>query len=400
VRAEHDAAALLAGSAVADLAFRISQIALPLVVLHETGSAAATGLAAGVSGVPVLLSPWWARRARQWVSSGRRLAAVEVVEAAAIALVPAAVALGVLTSAVLVTSGLILGTAEALSGPGRAALIADVGDRIGDTTAVTLLTWQDTLRRAGMVVGPAIGALAVAAGLTHMILWAESAAVLVLGALAWPVRAADARGQEVPAAMTDAPSIRSVLARHPVVLRGWMVRGVGCFTWFAFTLGLVMLGVERGREEVYFAVGMTAYGLGSLLSSVLLVRRAQVLPPLRTAGVCWALMGAGWVIIGIAPSLPVIAVAAGSGAICVVLGNACITRVVVRGTSGPDRRAALAGQSVVVNASSAAGMLVGGPLLAVFGSRPVLAAAGLVTATAALVLGVALPAPRHTRAVG
>ena len=76
MRARYEALALLAGSGVADFALRITQVALPLVILHETGSVAATGLVGGAAGVPVLLSPWWARKARQWVDSGPRLAVV------------------------------------------------------------------------------------------------------------------------------------------------------------------------------------------------------------------------------------------------------------------------------------------------------------------------------------
>jgi hypothetical protein len=109
MRARRDALFLLAGSGVSDLAFRIAQVALPLVVLHETGSVAATGLAGGASGIPVLLSPWWARRARQWVDSGPRLATVACVQAFALAMIPAAAALGVLRPEVLIVGGLLLG---------------------------------------------------------------------------------------------------------------------------------------------------------------------------------------------------------------------------------------------------------------------------------------------------
>jgi hypothetical protein len=72
VKARFEALALLAGSGTADFAMRITQVALPLVILRETGSVGATGLVGGAAGVPVLLSPWWARKARQWVDSRQR----------------------------------------------------------------------------------------------------------------------------------------------------------------------------------------------------------------------------------------------------------------------------------------------------------------------------------------
>ena len=179
MRARRDALFLLTGSGTADLAFRIAQVALPLVVLQETGSVAATGLAGGAAGIPVLLSPWWARRARQWIDSGSRLALVAIVQALALAMVPGAAALGLLHSGVLIVSGLLLGTGDALATPGRSALLADTGDRWEPDKAVVLLTWQDGIRRVGMLVGPSIGAVAVAAGLMDELLWIEAAAVLV-----------------------------------------------------------------------------------------------------------------------------------------------------------------------------------------------------------------------------
>jgi MFS family permease len=174
MRGRTEALALLAGSGVADLAMRITQVALPLVILHETGDVAATGLIGGATGVPVLLSPWWARKARQWVDSGPRLAVIAAVQALALATVPAAATLGLLTPGLLVVSGLLLGCGEALSSPGRSALLADTGDRWGPGKAVVLLTWQDGLRRIGMMIGPVIGTLAMSTGLTNGLLWLQA----------------------------------------------------------------------------------------------------------------------------------------------------------------------------------------------------------------------------------
>jgi len=235
-RARRDALFLLAGSGTADLAFRITQVAFPLVVLQQTGSVAATGLAGGASGIPVVLSPWWARKARQWVDSGPRLAVVAAVQAVALAMVPAAAVLGLLGPEVLIASGLLLGCGDALATPGRAALLADTGDRWGPDKAVLLLTWQDGIRRAGMVVGPPLGALAIAAGFTDGLLWVEAGTVLVAGLLAVSVT-----GERSPA-IRELPSIRASLVGRSDVLYGWIVRGAGCFTWFAFTLGLSVLG--------------------------------------------------------------------------------------------------------------------------------------------------------------
>ena len=276
MRARRDALVLLAGSGSADLAFRIAQVALPLVVLTETGSVAATGLAGGASGIPVVLSPWWARRARQWVDSGPRLAVVAAVSAAALAMVPAAAALGLLHPAVLIVSGLLLGCGDALSNPGRSALLADTGDGWGADKAVVLLTWQDGLRRVGMVVGPPIGAIAIAAGFTYELLWLEAATVLAAGLLACLVTS-----ERPPERSIATPSIRASLVNRRDVLYGWIARGTGCLTWFAFTLGLSVVGAERGRPGVYLAAGMSGYGVGSVLGTLVSLAVVRRFPPCR-----------------------------------------------------------------------------------------------------------------------
>lgn len=372
--------ALLAGSTSADLAFRIAQVALPLVILDETGSVAATGLVAGVSGVPILLSPWWARQARQWVDSGPRLAVVAAFTAFALATVPAAAALGILTPALLAVSGLLLGGGEALSTPGRSALLADTGDRWGEGKAVVLLTWQDGLRRIGMMLGPAIGAFAVSAGFTNGLLWVEAATVLAAGLMAYTVKA------ERAAEGMATPSIRASLKGRPDVLYGWIARGTGCVTWFAFTLGLSVIGAQRGQPGIYLAAGMTGYGIGSVVGTAISLAVVRRLPPVPLAAVSWACVGLCWAGMGVWTTPPVIAVLGGLAGVTVVLGIAAISVLITQSSHGAERRALLSGQSVVVNAGSSAGMLAGGPIIAVAGAEHTLIGAGLLTTAVALMI--------------
>jgi MFS family permease len=371
---------LLAGGAAADFAFRIAQVALPLVVLHETGSVAATGLAGGAAGIPVVLSPWWARRARQWVDSGPRLAVVAAASAAALAIVPGAAALGALTPGLLILSGLLLGCADALSNPGRSALLADTGDRWGPDRAVLLLTWQDGLRRIGMLVGPPIGAVAVATGLANTLLWIEAATVLAAGLLAVRVKAAVA-AEDAP---EEAPSIRASLRGRPDILYGWIARGTGCLTWFAFTLGLSVIGAERGQPGVYLAAGMSGYGAGALLGTVVSLAVVRRIPPIPVAALAWTAMGLCWVGMGVWTTPAVVAVLGALSGVTVVLGIAAISVLITRTSYGAERRALLSGQSVVVNASSSAGLFVGGPIIATAGAEATLVGAGLLTSAVAL----------------
>ena len=391
MRARTEALALLAGGGVADLAFRIAQVALPLVILHETGSVAATGLVSGAAGVPVLLSPWWSRRARQWVDSGPRLAVIAAVSALALATVPAAASLKLLTPELLILSGLMLGCGDALSTPGRSALLADTGDRWGEDKAVVLLTWQDGLRRVGMLIGPSIGALAVATGVTNGLLWVEAVAVLGAGLLACSVKAE--RAPETAAS----PSIRSSLAGRPEVLYGWIVRGTGCVTWFAFTLGLSVIGAERGRPGIYLAAGMTGYGLGAVAGTAISLAVVRRLPPVPLAAAAWACVGLCWSGIGLWTTPPFIALMGVLAGTTIVLGIAAISVTITRSSSGADRRALLSGQTVVVNASSSAGMLAGGPLIAVAGAESTLVGTGLLTTVVAALVLVRCQTADHVR---
>lgn len=383
VRARIDAGLLLAGIAVTDLAVRVVQVALPLVVLTATGSAAATGLVAGASGLPVLLSPWWARRLRDRVRSGRALAACYVGEVGALVIVATWATRHDTRWAVLLAAGFVLGLAEALSGPGRDAMVADLGDVLGPDRALTLLTTRELFRRIGMVVGPALGGIGVATGHAVALLWAEVGAVLVALVLALPVgRVSD------PGSGAAVPSIRSLLRSRPDVLAGWLIRGTGCLLWFGFTLGLSLLGAERGRPGAYLAAGMTAYGIGSIAGTLVTVPLLRVLPVLPAIAGAWAVTGACWLVMAASAPTPwatgsITAAGLVSG-VGVVIGNAGITAQITRGSTGGERRALLTGQNVVVSASSSAGLLGGGLLLAAVGPTVTLGITGAATAGVAL----------------
>lgn len=376
-----DALLLLAGSASQDLAFRVANVALPLVVLAETGSVSAMGLVAGCQGMPLLVSPWWARRVRQWVGSGRALAVVAILDAVALCIVPFAAQAGVLTIGVLALTGLLLGIGETLGQPGRTALLADVGDRIGPDGAVVLLTRQDLLRRAGSIVGPAAGGAAVGAGLTVELLWLQAAAVLGAGLLAWPVL-----GEPGPATTEGdvaAPSIREALATRPEVRAGWWMRGASCLTWFSLSLGLAVLGVEEGRPGTLYAIGMSGYGVGSVLGTFVAIRLVRRFSTAALASAGWATSGVAWMAMAIDPRPIAIAAGAAVGAGSLVVGITAVNAAITTSSTGAVRRTLLSGQTVVVSAGVAAGMLVGGSIIAACGVRPTLFACGvLVTATA------------------
>jgi predicted MFS family arabinose efflux permease len=181
-----------------------------------------------------------------------------------------------------------------------------------------------------------------------------------------------------------APTIRASLRGREDVLYGWIARGTGCFTWFAFTLGLSVIGAERGRPGIYLAAGMSGYGAGALLGTVVSLAVVRRLPPVPLASVAWMAMGLCWVGMGVWTTPAAVAVLGAASGVTVVLGIAAISILITRSSYGAERRALLSGQSVVVSASSSAGLFVGGPILAVAGGENTLIGAGLLTSAVAL----------------
>ena len=70
-----DVLRILIAHFVSRMGLRLTEVALPLIVLQQTGSVWAIGLVAGSSGIALLTSPWWAARLRHRLTSGPALAA-------------------------------------------------------------------------------------------------------------------------------------------------------------------------------------------------------------------------------------------------------------------------------------------------------------------------------------
>ena len=134
------------------------------------------------------------------------------------------------------------------------------------------------------------------------------------------------------------PSIRASLEGRREVLYGWIVRGTGCVTWFAFTLGLSVIGEERGRPGIYLASGMTGYGVGSVIGTAISLAIVRRIRPVPLASIAWAGMGLCWVGMGLWTTPAVVAVMGALSGLTVVLGIAAISVIITRSSS--RRRAA------------------------------------------------------------
>ena len=387
---------LVSAWTVTHFGYRAALIALPLLVLDETGSAWAVGLVAGAAGLPTMTAPWWTRQLQRRLDSAFSLAMLLAAEGVATLVVPVAAMAGRLSAEVLVGSGLAIGVLNAVSGPLDSALLAALGDRRDPQYgAARLLATQDASVRLAMTLAP-LATLPLIALVGPAVTVALEGVLSLVGALL----VATLRVSAQVDADEVLPTVRSLLCRHPVIRAGWLVRGVGCAAWFAFPLGLAVLGAERGAGVLLATVGLTAYALGSLPGSALgVVAMRWGRPSLLNAG-AWVVAGLGWLAMAAHPTPVVIGTAAFAMGLAVPAGNAATTALVTRSTSGLERRSALTAQATVVVGTSSLGSLLGGPLIALCGARAAIGAAGvvvLIVATAVAVVSVGAPAPQSMK---
>lgn len=395
MRERRDLRILLLTTFVSWLGQRLTAVALPLVALEQTGSAWTTGLVAGAAGLPLVTAGWWAGRLRRLVTDGRSLGVTMLGQVAGLLVVPVVAMTGGVTAVYLAIAGLISGFAAAISGPARQALTADIGDRLGSGTAARALAWQDLAHRASMVIAPPFAAAAVAAGGTIPLLWSECCGIAVGAALLFAVRNEPARPRQ-----SEPPfRLREVWRRHPE-LRGIVVlSGVGGAVWFAFTLGLAVLGEQAGRPGVLIAAGLTGYGVGSVSGALLVPSSTNRLPAAPTAAVSWTALGMSFAAMAArADSVPFVAVCAALGGAVMPFGIAAVNTLISSRTSGAERRSAFALESAVHDGSATLGMLLGGAVIGLAGARPTLLAAGVIMIVAAAPVLVRSLVPRAATA--
>jgi MFS family permease len=405
--ARRDLAVLLVATFLSWMGQRMTAIALPLVALASTGSVWTTGLVAGAAGLPLITSAWWAGRLRHRIASGPALAATLAAQTVGLLVVPVSALAGAVTPVHLGICGLLSGAAAALAGPARQALTADVADHLGPGAAARALAWQDLAHRSSMVLAPPLGAAAVAAAGALPLLWCEAAGIAVAAILSLtvrpPAKSADQAksavvrggtsavrgGVPAAAALPSCPEppvrIRAVLERHRELRLALLMSGVGGALWFAFTLGLAVLGAQTGRPGVLIAAGFTGYGLGSIAGALAAPRLATRLPALPAAATGWIVLGAVFAAMAAATGSPaLIAVLAAVGGVAMPIGIAAVNALIADRTTGPERRAAFAAESIVHDGLATLGMLAGGAVIGLAGARPALVGAGLLQVAVAL----------------
>ncbi|GAB2467862.1 hypothetical protein GCM10027063_05310 [Promicromonospora xylanilytica] len=375
---------------------RITAVALPLVALDQTGDAWTTGLVGGFAGLPLLTSAWWGRRLRSRLTSGRALAVLLTVQAVGLMLVPVAAATVGVGAVVLCAAGLVTGATSALLAPAQRALTADLAELPGNGPDVgaRALAWQDLAHRSSMIFAPPLGAWLLVVWGAEPLLWWEAAAV-GLGAVAMLTVPGASRSPGVSGAVDGpagadgpagtAPSVRAVLRAHPELAVGVGLAGIGGITWFAFTLGLTLLGAELDRPGELVAAGMAGYGAATVGVSFVVPLVVHRVPRLPAIVVSWVMLGIAYLALPVAaPNLVAVALVAAVGGLTMPFGIAALNALIVDRTTGAERRTAFTAETVLHGGGASAGLLVGGALIGAFGAGPVLVVTGLMQVFAAV----------------
>lgn len=387
---------MLSTTFVVWLGQRMTAVAVPLVALAATHSPWTTGFVGGMAGLPLVTSPWWARRAWHRLVSGRAIGLVLAGQVLGLLVVPLTALTGPVQWYALAATGLVSGTCGALAGPAQSSLLAEIAEPLGAYAAARSLAWQDFAHRVSMIVAPALGAVAVTAWGPVPLLWCEAAGMAVGAVLVATVRG---RARVRPVADTGTerggPTMRATLRRHPSVAVAVAIDGVGGLVWFAFTLGLAVRGAETHQPGALIAAGMTGYGVTSVLAALVCPRVLPRLPWLATAATAYVVLGltfAGLAVCG--PSVPLVAAVAAVGGCLTPFGNAALAALITARTAGAARRTAFAASAFVHDGAVSVGLVGGGAVIGLAGSTATLVTAGAIQVAAGLA-GLAWRAHRH-----
>ncbi|TQK68364.1 MFS transporter [Nocardioides sp. SLBN-35] len=314
-------AGFLAADAISLAGTRLSQIAVPWLVLTTTGSATRTGLVAFAGLLPLVLAqalcgPWIDRTGARRVAIG-----FDVASGIAVAAVPIAYAAGWLHFPVLVALVAVTGALRGPSEAARHAMVPSLVRYVGlPTERVTGLV--GTTDRLSALVGAAVGGGLVAVLGPATALLVDAGSFLACAAvLAVATRRVGGVRPE-PQGSSYLAELRGgwdVLRRDPVLLA--MMVMVAVTNLLDQGYSSVMLPVwadDVGGGPAAIGLLGACMGGAALVGSVLATWRAERLPRFRTYLVGYLLAGAPrWIVLAVGAPLWLVAlvhVVAGFGA--------------------------------------------------------------------------------------
>lgn len=387
VLALHQAANLVSGVANA-----LVMVAIPWLVLERTGSAAAAGLTGAVAGLPAIaVSPVVGalvdRLGRRTVSVGS-----DVLSALSVGLFPVADALGGLGLPVILALTLLGATFDPAGYTARKALIPDVaaasGVGVDQVNGV-----HEGLFAAGWVVGPMLGALAIATvGPVHTMWFALGAfAVAAVAVSALPV-ANRAPSHDPADGAAEQPFWHTALAGFRILLGDRPVRiltiaiAVVAMIYLPTESVLLPVHFEAIDQPASFGLVMSALAAGAMLGAFGYGRIAAAMSRYRIATRFLTLACVAYV--PLALLLPTPAMVAAGFALGLAWGpmNPLLNSL-VQHRFPPDQHGRVYGvQMAVFSAAPPLGQVIAGAAVARFGVEPVILTIAVLMVTTAVVI--------------
>ena len=304
-------AGLLVGHAVSMTGNMLTIIALPLHVLAQTGSAAATGITGFFATLPIVLGGVFGGVLVDRVGYRRASIVADLLSAATIVLVPALDSTVGLPFPVLLGLVFLSGLLDTPGQSARGALLPEVAVTAGVPLERAVAMFEATERGARMAGAPLAGLLVALLG-SLPVLALDAATFLASAALvAWSVpRDVDDRVEEHTGAAAVTGYWRSLGDGFRFVAREPLLRAFVVLILFTNAMdaakGTVLLPVYAERElggALAFGLLVGTMGGGALVGSLVFGAVGHRLPRRPTFSIAFALAGAP-PFLGLAAGLP------------------------------------------------------------------------------------------------
>lgn len=250
-----------AGGAVSEVGDRVSELALPLIAITLLGAGPTTvGLLVATVWTPNLVSVFVGAWVDQQPSKRRLIVTSNLVQAAAIASIPAAFLLADLTLVHLFVVALVKGLAGVIAGTSEAAFFAYLVPRRRYVEANSLIS---TTRSLTFMAGPAAGGVLIQAVTAPIAMAIDTLTFLVSAAAVGSLRV-----DEPPTTRHPLRSLgqRALEGLHLVLRHPYLRPALGCVTtlnFFSFVVqAILVLYATRNLSLSPASIGL-AFGIGA-----------------------------------------------------------------------------------------------------------------------------------------
>ena len=360
---------LLVAQAVSGLGSQMTFLALPWFVLATTGSPTRMGivLAAEIAPIAVLGVPSGTVIARYGARTTMLVA--DLARAPLVASIPVLHALDALSFGLLLGLVALIGVFIAPYFASQQLILPElVGDdeqTVAQATAVV-----EGARRATSLVGPAIAGLLIATFSAPVVLYVDAATFLASFAVL---------AMLVPRRPPLPPSAEGggVLAGIGFLFRDRTLRVLCVTALFAngfgqmLGAGLTVLAFEEYESSRVAGLFFAAFGAGAIVGSVAAVRLVGRFEPLRLGAAAFVALTIPVFLLSLQLPIPVVMLALALSSFFGPIVNAPLIAVITMRTPAALRAKVMTGVMTAAMLAGPAGLVLAGPLLDVWGARPV-----------------------------